>query len=420
VKILQAAQFYPPIVGGEERHVRNLSHALAARHEVRVVTFGTGNAVEDREGIPVHTVRPTTASLPFLYQDVHRLHAPPVPDPAVGREIAKIIRRERPDVIHAHNWIVNSVLAAQRGVGRVPVVLTLHDYSLVCATKRYMYLDEQECAGPAIGRCLRCARSHYRGHVGTATYAGNLAARRMRLRGVARILAVSTAVAERNRLAEANVPHQVVPNLIPDSLPPPHRQPQPDGLESGRYLLFVGDLSRDKGIDVVVRAYASLPADRPPLLLLGRRTRDTPRQLPTGAEIREGVPHEEVMSAFAHATIVLAPSVWPDPCPTVVLEAMAAGRPVLTTRTGGMIDMVRPDVDGLLLPAGDAAALAAAVRTLLADPDRRAAMGAAARTRAASFTVSEVVPQIERIYHDVAHVPVTRSFAVSAAPSEQR
>jgi glycosyltransferase involved in cell wall biosynthesis len=338
----------------------------------------------------------------------------------VARRLADIIGREHPDVIHAHNWIVNSVFVAQRGAGQVPVVLTVHDYSVVCATKRYMYLDAQECSGPAVRRCLRCAPVHYRGATGAATYLGNVAAGPMRRRNLARILAVSSAVAERNRLAESGIPYEVVPNFIPDALtelPPLPPCSPPQGFASGGYLLYVGDLSPDKGVDVLLRAYSALPPRRPPLLLLGRRTPATPVALPVGAEIRNSVPHERVMAAFAHAAVVVAPSTWPDPCPTVVLEAMAAGRAVVTTRTGGMVDMIRDGVDGVLLPPGDAHALAAAMRALISDPRNAAALGSAAHTRVADFTASRVVPRIERIYHDVAHIPAVRRAVVAGAAS---
>ena len=76
------------------------------------------------------------------------------------------------------------------------------------------------------------------------------------------------------------------------------------------------------------------------------------------------------------------PSVWPDPCPTTVLEAMASGRPVVTTSVGGIIDMVTDGESGLLVPPGDERALAAAIRRVLSDGDLRSRLGAGAQKRA--------------------------------------
>ena len=110
------------------------------------------------------------------------------------------------------------------------------------------------------------------------------------------------------------------------------------------------------------------------------------------------LPHDQVLSLFRSARTVVVPSVWSDPCPTVVLEAMAAGRPVVAAASGGILDMVVDGVTGVLVPPGDAAALAGAINSVLSDPDRGRAFGAAGRDRAREFTVSSVVERIERMY----------------------
>jgi len=112
------------------------------------------------------------------------------------------------------------------------------------------------------------------------------------------------------------------------------------------------------------------------------------------------VTHDRVVELFNSARVVVVPSVWSDPCPTVVLEAMAAGRPVAAAASGGIVDMVVDGTTGLLVPPGDAAALADALSALLADPEKALAYGAAGRDRAREFTVSAVVSRIETMYDD--------------------
>ena len=71
----------------------------------------------------------------------------------------------------------------------------------------------------------------------------------------------------------------------------------------------------------------SLGRHRPPLMLIGPRTPDTPTQLPTrGAEVHLDWPHEHVLAAFRCCLFAVLPRLFPDACPTTVLEAMAAGR----------------------------------------------------------------------------------------------
>ena len=106
---------------------------------------------------------------------------------------------------------------------------------------------------------------------------------------------------------------------------------------------------------------------------------------------------------FDAADIAVVPSTWPDPFPTVILEAMRAGCAVIAADHGGAPEMIdAAGGGGFLVPPGDAAALADAIATLLADADRRAAMGAAARRRVGTdFTTDRMVDQLERLYADV-------------------
>ncbi len=403
MKILLLAQFFPPIVGGEERHVHNLGRHLTDHHEVTVVTFGDKNDTAIRDGMRVRTVRPTTASLPFLYGEGDRLYAPPLPDPAVTRALRRVIVEERPDVIHAHNWIVNS-LAPLRPTTRTPMVLTLHDYSHVCATKRFMYMGREICGGPSPRRCIRCAHDHYGGPVGLATVAGNQAGRALRRLSLNRIIAVSSAVARHTGLASGRTPFEVIPNFIPDELLTTRSHTVPGGMTAGGYLLYIGDLSRDKGVGILLDAYSRLTADRPPLLMVGRRTSQFPDRLPAGVVVAEPWDHEKIMQAFAGAAFAVVPSIWPDPCPTVVLEAMAAGIPVVTTGMGGIADMVRDGEEGVVVPPSAPDALATAMSLLLSDPSLRQRLGQRARVRAAGFTAGQVVPRIEAVYRDLVHV----------------
>jgi glycosyltransferase involved in cell wall biosynthesis len=113
-------------------------------------------------------------------------------------------------------------------------------------------------------------------------------------------------------------------------------------------------------------------------------------------------PHERVLEAFRRCTIAVLPSVWPDPCPTTVLEAMANGCPVITTTIGGMVDMVTDGESGLLVPPGDASALTAAMRRLLNDERLRASLVGGARKRVAEFTATSVAERLEAVYERVA------------------
>jgi glycosyltransferase involved in cell wall biosynthesis len=242
---------------------------------------------------------------------------------------------------------------------------------------------------------MPCAGRHYGAVMGGLTAMAVPVMRQWKRWSLDHIVSVSRAVADRNGVAESGVPSSVIPNFVPDDLVTNSASPGSDD-----FLFFAGDLSRDKGIDVLLDAYARLDGP-PPLRLVGRRQPETPAVLPPGVGIDGPWPHARIVEAFRRCTVAVLPSAWPDPCPTTVLEAMAAGRPVVTTSTGGMVDMVEDGVSGLLVPPSDVTALADALRRLISDRGLRDRLGAGARTRVAQFTASSVTSRIEDVYRKV-------------------
>jgi glycosyltransferase involved in cell wall biosynthesis len=392
------AQFYPPVIGGEERHVRNLSVELAARgHEVHVACFEVGQPPETDPGVTVHTLPNLGAKVPALYPTADRPLALPIPDPYVSRALSRLVASVRPDVVHAHNWIINSYLplAAAR---RLPLVYSLHDYSHVCPTKRLMYLDEGLCSGPGLRKCFTCTTDWYGVGRGPVIQSAVRSGRPVRNRLVDVFTPVSTFVGHANQLDEQGVRWQVVPNFVPDSLLTLSDVPRDPALPAGDYLFFAGDLSEQKGVGTLLAAYARLDEDtRPELLLVGRPAMEL-TGLPVGARVEEKWDHGRVVSGFAHARAAVLPSQWPDPCPTTVLEAMALGAPLVTTPMGGISDMVRDEDSALVVPPGDVAATAAALDRVHTDLDLGRRLAAGAQVEVQRYLQSRVASEFEAIY----------------------
>jgi glycosyltransferase involved in cell wall biosynthesis len=244
---------------------------------------------------------------------------------------------------------------------------------------------------------------------GAVTLAANVWSARRRASLVTDAAAVSSAVADAvavpsdSWLHSARLEPRVIHNFIPDEIIVEEILPSaPDAP-----LLFVGDLSPDKGVQTLLDAYAQLKS-APELVLAGRSAEAW--HFPPGANWTGPLPHEEVVALFRSARAVIVPSVWADPCPTVVLEAMAAGRPVVAAASGGILDMVVDGRTGLLFPPGDVTALTKALAAVLGDPDAAQRFGIAGRERAREFTVSAIVERIEKMYAEA-----IRGRAVSEA-----
>lgn len=415
--VLMLAQFYPPTVGGEEQHVASLAQELVRRgHAVTVATLAQPG-VPQRElqgGVHVERLTGSIQRLAWLHRDRERPHAPPLPDPELVLRMRDLVLRRRPQIVHGHNWLVHSFLPL-KSWARTPLVLTLHDYSLNCAQKRLMRKNHP-CSGPGLARCLACTAEHYGRIKGVVTAAGTWAMGGAEARLVDMFLPVSQAVAEGSGLLNSGLPYQVIPNWAAESWDQEGivsgvdggtgeraRADLPGGLPAGlpdEFLLFVGDMTYDKGLIALLEAY-TLAGGReslPPLVLIGRRRPETPKELPAGVIELGTLPHSQVMAAWRRCTAALVPSRWAEPFGMVALEAMSAGRPVIASASGGLVDIVVDGQTGILTPPGDVPALAQAMRYLVATPPVAEAMGKAGRERLSEFRAAKVVGRIEQVY----------------------
>ena len=406
MRILMLAQFYPPSIGGEERHVRDLAIELAARgHDVSLATLWQKGlpGLENDHGVRVHRVRGAMQHLSTLFSSADRQYAPPFPDPEVLRALRHIIVEEHPDIVHAHNWIVHSFVPL-KAWSKARLIVTLHDYSLVCVQKR-LRNHGGNCTGPGPVKCLNCA-THFYGiakgplaHLAHGFYAGR------ERRAVDMFLPVSQAVAEGTQLARRELPYQIIPNFIPDQTEIARDDANPflAQLPGRAFMLFVGDLMPDKGVDVLLQAYAAMDTHMP-LVLIGRREPGHYQTLPRNVRLLGGWPHDAVMAAWGRCAIALVPSVWLDPCPTVAMEAMVMGKPVIAARSGGLSDIVVDGETGYLVPPGDPRALREAIQRLVDDPALRERMGNMAKQSIVKFQATSVVSRIEQVYREVSGV----------------
>jgi glycosyltransferase involved in cell wall biosynthesis len=125
-------------------------------------------------------------------------------------------------------------------------------------------------------------------------------------------------------------------------------------------------------------------------------------ELGLASQVRFLGDHPDPWSLYQVADLVVLPSIGQEDLPIVLIEAMAAGRPVVATEVAGAVELVDDGATGLLVPPGRPDALARAIGGLLADPGRRAAMGAAAVARyQATYTPDRVTARYRQLYADL-------------------
>jgi phosphatidylinositol alpha-mannosyltransferase len=209
--------------------------------------------------------------------------------------------------------------------------------------------------------------------------------------------------------------YRIIPNgvAVPDGGPPAPRGPA-DRLR----LAFVGQAVERKGLPVLLRAFEALRDHIPVELTIVGANRDEVEPLlldERGVTVLGRVDDAEKQRVLASADVLCAPSLGGESFGMVLTEGFAAGTPVVASDIAGYRDVVRDGVDGVLVPRGDATALAETLRDLWLAPERRAALGEAAAQRAQRFAWPYVAGEVLDAYEEAIATPAPRGAVQRAA-----
>jgi glycosyltransferase involved in cell wall biosynthesis len=320
----------------------------------------------------------------------------------VYRELRALMRGERPQVAHFHNTfplISPAAYYAAKAEG-VPVVQTLHNYRLLCPNALFFRDGRvcEDCLGKSVpwpGVIHAC----YRGsRPASAAVAAMLTAHRG-LGTWTRTVDVYIALTEfaRQKFIQGGIPAEkivVKPNFV---------YPDPGSGEGrGEYALFVGRLSPEKGVDTLLEAWEQL-GGRIPVKIVGEgpledRVAEATQKL-EGVEWLGKQSGERVMALMKEARVLLLPSLCHENFPRVVIEAYAAGLPVVGGDQGSVAALISPGSTGLHFRSGDPEDLAAQVDWALAHPAELAGMRREARAEfEAKYTAEENYRRLMDIY----------------------
>jgi len=440
--------FLPRHRAGSELYALDLSRELTRSHHVTILAAEYDPARAHgqvawrvQDGIPVAEL--VNNWIAGSFADTYG-------SPVITEQLGRLLDVVQPDILHVHSLLNLSfdlpTLAHARGI---PVVATLHDYTLVCASggQRVHRADDYLCATIDPERCARCFRESpfypqiAAGNISNVTglgrtlksAAGALARRAPRLtRSVANAAAHSAAVQVTTsdidtRLARARAVFEEIDLFVAPSrsiadeferlglrrskirvsdygfLPfdPVNERPVSGPLRIG----FVGTLVSHKGAHILIDAVRALPSRAYELKIFGdeRVFPDYSAQLrkdATGLPVRfEGAfDHDRTAQVFASIDVLVVPSIWLENSPLVIHEAFMAGVPVVGARIGGIAELVTDGENGLLYEPRSTSGLTEALNTLISD-----------RSRLATF--AQRIPPVksmethacewEAIYHDL-------------------
>jgi alpha-maltose-1-phosphate synthase len=378
LRVAMLTREYPPeVYGGAGVHVEYLARALAGLVDLTVHCQGAGR--------PARQVPPVIAHQPWdkLADANDALRV-------ISTDLAMTAAASGAQVVHSHTWYANLAGHLCSLLYGVPHVMTAHSLEPLRPWKA-----EQLGGGYALSSwCERTA-----------------------IRSATAVIAVSNGMKSDILVTYPEVPPDRV-HVIYNGIDANLYRPDPGREVLDRYgidptrpsVVFVGRVTRQKGLPVLLRAAQRLDAAAQLVLCAGQADTAELQAEVTGLverlrAARDGVilipgmlAKAEVIQILSHATVFVCPSEY-EPLGIVNLEAMACGCAVVASAVGGIPEVVADGVTGLLVPPGDEASLAEAVNALIREPGRAAALGARGREQAVTeFSWDRIAAETADLY----------------------
>ena len=386
MRVLVVSDYSSP-TGGAEAVSRILVNGLRERgHEVRLFASTAGQAGESTD--VDYTCYGTTAPWRTLLQTAN---------PFAARSLKQAIDEFRPDVVHVRMFLTQLSPLILPVLRSVPSLYHAVWYRAVCPLGTKLLPNGRACEETP-GRACRV-----NGCLPLRDWLPLMFQRRLQKKWLGAFDAViANSEATSLKLAADGIQaDQVIPNGVPPRIPSP---PLSDPMK----ILFAGRLVPEKGAHVLLRAFARLITEHPiaRLVIAGEGPQlETLEHLAAELALGQSVVFpghlstEEVDLERAQSWVQVAPSVWDEPFGIVAAEAMMSSTAVIASNSGGLRDIVRPGVTGLLVPPDDAQALATALIELASDREQTQSMGEKGRQIALSeFSDTILVERFLEVY----------------------
>ncbi|MFH2093446.1 MAG: glycosyltransferase family 4 protein [Pseudomonadota bacterium] len=323
------------------------------------------------------------------------------------KSLELMLKEVKPDIVHVHNMygrLTTSVLDVL-SQHKLPVVMTLHDHKLICPTYRCMR-NEQVCEDCGNGKFFmavlnRCHKNSYAASAIVAFESYYCTWFDKYLKNV--MFFISPSCFLKNKLVEFGWPEnriKILPNFISLEEFTPDYTP-------GNYFLYLGRLSEEKGIGTLVQAFKNIKDDQAKLVIVGdgplRKELENLAENDNRIQFTGYLSGNELHKRTREAKVLIIPSECYENAPLSVIEAMAYGKPVIGSMTGGIPEMVMEGETGFLFQAGDVHGLTDKMeRVLSLGVSEIERLGMAARkTVETKYTQEAHYRELMKIYEEV-------------------
>jgi glycosyltransferase involved in cell wall biosynthesis len=335
-------------------------------------------------------------------------------------ELLNLMQRERPDIVHVHNTfpVISPAVYYAANEAGIPVVQTLHNYRMLCPAATLFRNGHvcEDCLGKRVpwpGVQHGC----YRGsRLTTAAAAAMLATHNYKQTWSKTVSAyIALTGFARDKFVQAGFPAEKIlikPNYLPED--------PGIGEGKGKYALFVGRLTPEKGIHTLLEAWREI-GNELPLQIAG----DGPLapEVEKTASATQNVtwlkwlPRTEILQRMKDASVLILPSMWYEGFPMIIAEAFAVGLPVIASNLGSMSTIIDHQRTGLHFEPGNAKSLLEAVRWFCAQPDKTAKMREQVRLEyEMKYTAARNYAQMMNIYKLVLNLSVGEEVVIPPVP----
>ncbi len=387
------SNLYPPYVyGGAEMYVYQIAQRLSKKHEVSIITtapyHGLKSFVDDKktEGtITVHRFYPLN-----LYSNYHYADKPPILkplwhvvdlwNPHAYQMVKQIIKQERPDVVHVHNFkgLSASVFSAVKDLG-TPTVHTVHDCDLLCPRTTLLTGSNTTCCAP------RTLCELYR----------------KRSQGIKPDIVTAPSNFILDLLTQGGIFTSVEKIKLPLGIEI-ETNPTPKVKNDTFDILYVGRLGIHKGVHVLIESFKNFELESARLHIVGDGD-----GMPLFKSMAAGderirfygfLPKEELRLLYGAIDVAVVPSICYEVFGLIIPECYEHGVPVIGSKSGAIPELIQDGYNGLTFDVGDLVGLTSALRKLSADKTLLKTLSDNALTTSRDYAMDGHIKKLERIY----------------------
>lgn len=405
MKILQVVDGFPPkLLGGNRIYTYYLSKELAKKHEVHIFYSVIGDAEKtftahfERENLLIHELmipRETLREIRkyLFFEDIDT-------DKRIITAFKETLKEINPDIVHFENLVGMSGLISSAKEFDVPVILTLHDYSFICPNSLLLRYDYTICNGPSPRKCRECRIK------GRASRASELLSQyhipetltKILIEYVLKIFNNSERFRRRSEkirtLILKKIDKIIAPSKFLEKVLVKYKISEEKivYVENGYNLEafnnfkkkkkekdkiifgFVGRISQEKGIHVLIRAFNTIPEDKAELRIYGvipKYKHAYAKKLLENAKnnIRYMGKYTDVKIPYSEIDVLVYPSIWYENSPLVLAEAKITKTPVIASRLGAIPEFVEDMKTGLLFEPNNPADLREKIMKIIENPE---------------------------------------------------